>query len=285
MDNAQWYMLAIVVSWVTAVRHPVDKRPRSRFTPRLRVVNGVTDINNQYPFIVSLETEESIHETIPFFRQCTGSLFTNQWVLTAAHCLDPGIKVVRYGDMSVPRKETKLLSQVLKQIPHPEYLSQNQGYRNNAEWLQNDIGLVHTKEIPMDRLGRIHTADYKTFIGRACRFAGFGLTSPNVDEMKLRDVIADEKRPLLVGEGLIRGELEGADAKISSPALAVVPKCGNSKQWPNVGDSGGPLVIDKKIVGVCTGGSSYDEKRYIVNYYTPVSPYIDWIRNNIKSNT
>lgn len=149
--------------------------------------------------------------------------------------------------------------------------------------IRNDIGLVFVEPILVERLGIIHMGDYKTFVGRACVFAGFGFTHADPRKVKAQDMLEDLKKPLQVGEGSVRGKSE--EFMIVSPSLAVVPKCGKNQPWPNSGDSGGPLIIDRKVVGVCSAGTSANERRFNYNFYTPLSPYTDWIRETMAKNT
>ncbi|XP_060801923.1 kallikrein-13-like [Amyelois transitella] len=239
---------------------------------RPRVINGWSDFKNHYPYVVSLEAEHSaLAEGNLGFRICSGSLITNEWVLTAAHCNHESLGVARYGNLIIPRNETKEMVRVLKTITHPSYAASMSGLIN----VDNDIALALVEKIPINILGRIHTADYKTFVGRSCYYAGFGMTSTSSDN--------DENKPLQVGKGAVRPA--GEEAKMSNPGLVVVPECGDTKTYSYSGDSGGPLIIGKRIVGVLSTGflMPLNNPKLIHCCYTAVSPYIGWIKNYIDA--
>ncbi|XP_053604274.1 mast cell protease 3-like [Plodia interpunctella] len=269
-------MLLIITEVSDTRRFPMSsiRKFRTHRKPTLRVIHGWPDSMNEYPYVIALIFNET------YYRSCTGSLIKETWVLTAAHCISPDLAYVRCGNMSIPWEETKCKSKILEQIVHPSYIESDIA-------IVIDIALVRIEGLTKHSLGRLHGADFKTLIGRAVRFAGFGMTYHSYDfgpapYDELWD--KDEKRELQVGEGVIF-EVE--------ELIAVAPKCTDIRHSPYFGDSGGPLIVDGKIVGVLAlliydymaSGRYIDEKHPDHYYYIPVSPYLNWIRWTINSKT
>ena len=74
------------------IRHERDGR---------RIVNGVSTTIEKYPYFVavynshnrSLKTRSDIDKA-EFWNRCSGTIFTKNWVVTAAHCVKKGEKYV-----------------------------------------------------------------------------------------------------------------------------------------------------------------------------------------------
>ncbi|XP_053604275.1 chymotrypsin-1-like [Plodia interpunctella] len=246
-----------------------------RNMPRPRVLHGQSAAKDEYPYVVSLIIEEPDKVK---YRSCTGSLITDKWILTAGHCIVPDLKFVKCGNMSISWQKTECKSEILEKISHPSYFQT--GFLTIA-----DIGLVRINEVMKGRAGRLHAADGKTLLGRAVRFAGFGMTYYSYDfgPKPFEDLEAeDETREIQTGDGVIFDV---------NDFLVIAPKCINIRHGPYFGDSGGPLFVDGKIAGVLsTGLHDHRDSKTLVNrkhpehnFYTPISVYLDWIRLTINN--
>ncbi|CAG9788982.1 unnamed protein product [Diatraea saccharalis] len=233
----------------------------------LRVLHGKSDTDNEYPFVVSLQTASRR-------RYCTGSLIAERWVLSAAHCFNDQPKLVRFGNMTVPAKEATYRP-ILRMFPHPNY-SELENYL-----MINDIGLVLISAIKDVKMVKLSAVDYTTLIGSPVKYAGFGMTYIfSVLEDNSQAERLDQTKPLQIGEGVVIRCETVESLKIPTPAVCVAPQCSNKYADSNYGDSGGPLFYKNKIVAVVCSDTSVRA----IGQYTPVSPYIQWINIVIGRN-
>lgn len=247
---------------------------------RLRVIQGVDDVHNEFPFVVSLQIanlREEDGKKIFFWirRTCTGTLIAHQWVLTAAHCIDPNLRLVKFGNMTIPTNRI-YFRKILEQIPHPSYKDFENEYINV---MQNDIALILIQKLTRTSIGKVSAVDYKTLVGRGVRYAGFGNTFDinyyYEDEMEQLEL--DKHKPLQLGEGVV--VLCSHNALQWRPGICVTPTCSDREQYPAYGDSGGPLFFNGRIIGIVSGWINNQE-----TIYTPVSLYLSWL-NKVISET
>ncbi|VTJ59498.1 Hypothetical predicted protein [Marmota monax] len=205
-----------------------------------KIVGGYTYAKNSLPYQVSLNVG---------YHLCGGSLISDQWVLTAAHCYKSRLQV-RLGEHDIDVLEgDEQFIQAAKIIRHPNF---------NKDTLNNDIMLIKLTS-PATISARVSTVSLPTSCpstGTQCLVSGWGNT-----------LSFGVKYPSL---------LQCLDAPVLSDTA-----CHNS--YPGKGDSGGPVVCNGELQGIVSWGLGCALKGK-PGVYTKVCNYLDWIQETIAAN-
>uniref|UniRef100_U5ENX1 Putative trypsin-like serine protease n=1 Tax=Corethrella appendiculata TaxID=1370023 RepID=U5ENX1_9DIPT len=227
-----------------------------------RVVNGESAEVGQFPYQVQLVV------TVPQGRAlCGGSLISDQWVLTAGHCVEKASSFdVRLGAVkfSSDGNADGIVIKATKYIRHEKY---------NPLFAANDVALVQLPEKVTfsDTIQPVKiSSGSDLFVGREVVVSGWGLQHDkgNVAEhlqYASLNVISNKEctqtfNPLVV------------------KATTICAK-GPQKQSPCQGDSGGPLVLadEGTLVGVVSFGHVLGCEQGFPGAFARITSFASWI--------
>ncbi|XP_058153477.1 trypsin-2 [Dasypus novemcinctus] len=224
-----------------------------------KIVGGYTCQESSVPYQVSLNSG---------YHFCGGSLITDQWVVSAAHCYKSRIQV-RLGEHNIEVLEgTEQFIDSAKVIRHPKYSS----------WtLDNDIMLIKLST-PVTINEQVSTVALPTACapaGSVCLISGWGNTlSAGVNYPELLQCL---DAPLL-SESQCESSYPGEITK-NMVCAGFLEGGKDSCQ----GDSGGPVVCNGELQGIVSWGYGCAQKNR-PGVYTKVCNYVDWIKETIAAN-
>ncbi|XP_066569478.1 chymotrypsin A [Amia ocellicauda] len=231
-----------------------------------RIVNGEEALPGSWPWQVSLQDSTSFHF-------CGGSLISETWVVTAAHC---GVSlshrvVLGEHDRSSPAEDVQVM-RIAQVFKHPKY---------NPFTINNDITLI--KLASPARLGMrvspvclAETGDDFPG-GMRCVTSGWGLTRYNAPDTP--SLLQQAALPLLTKADCQRYW----GSKISNLMVCA----GADGASSCMGDSGGPLVCQKgnvwTLVGIVSWGSGTCSPS-TPGVYARVTELRAWVDQTIAAN-
>ena len=224
-----------------------------------------------YPGIAKLEPRKIISDTTFSSGHCGATRISNNWFVTAAHCLDEeyDVTVLKVG-------HEKLDGPVVREI-EAEWSACHAAYAGQEGGLANDIALIKISEetaagltdIPVATLLANDDTMSPTTTPFA-RMAGWGMTTPG---------------------GSLSTTLLGTNVEVKSIGPALIKVGSINGAGPCVGDSGGPLFIEGSqgqpvLWGVLSGVEKATNQACSGDYvarYTNLQGYSSWINNVISA--
>ncbi|XP_051030655.1 trypsin-like [Phodopus roborovskii] len=221
-------------------------------------IRSYTCKNNSVPYQVSLNAG---------YKLCGGSLVSDQWVLTAAHCYKPQIQV-RLGEFDSHEAEgSEQIINAAKIIPHPKY---------NNDTTDNDIMLIKLNS-PAAINSQVSTVSLPSScpsVGTECLVSGWG------DTVSIGNIISSDLRCLnipILSDPVCH---TAYPHRITNNMFCVgfLEEEKDTCQF----DSGGPVVCNEELQGIVSWGTSCEKGKPAV--YTRVCNYLDWIQQIIEAN-
>ncbi|XP_061704192.1 uncharacterized protein LOC133515638 [Cydia pomonella] len=223
----------------------------------LRVFHGVDLDPKQHRHLVLLEINGWYPKDDAI---CTGSIISEEWIITAAHCVANEGEIESITVRQFNKKINRILTHVMPYdiFTHSLFINDINAVSN----LKNDIALLKaSNRIIFDNyVSPIELAQVPPHIGDSVIMAGYGVNE--ITKMMPRQGVAK---------------------------LTKCPSDDYEDQWciydhvkTSPGDSGGPLTHNGKLVGIISGGYKCLGKFQLLpclTNYPKVTYHYDWILN------
>merc|ERR1719312_1600491 len=238
-----------------------------------RIVGGTVTEVNEYPWQVGLVSKGGNRVW------CGGALISDQWVLTAAHCVGGTNFQVLLGehDYKTTGESDRVRANVIEAINHPDYDSRTTNYDFSLLKLDQTIDF---SEHPHIRPICLPGSDDETYDNFKAIVTGWGTTSSGGSlSSKLREVMVD-----VMSNDECKKSGYAADEITDQMICAGVDAGGKDSCQ---GDSGGPLITSGsgdgetpgqnfEHIGVVSWGYGCAVKGY-PGVYARTTKQLDWI--------
>ncbi|KAH8380745.1 brachyurin [Drosophila serrata] len=238
--------------------------PRS--VPNGRITNGELAKPQQFPYQVGL-----LLYLQGGAAWCGGTIISDRWIVTAAHCTDSLTTGVDVYLGAWDRTDAKEVGQQIifvetkNVIVHEDWI---------PETITNDISLIKLP-VPIEFNDYIQPAKlpvksntYQTYAGESAIASGWGKISDSATGAtdKLQYAVA----PIMNNSGCspwYAGLVVSTNICIKT--TGGISTCN--------GDSGGPLVIDGTLIGATSFGIAFGCEKGWPGVFTRITSYLDWI--------
>merc|ERR1712236_48207 len=261
------------------------------------IINGQQADNNEYPWMVLLAPKREIIDRDNY---CGGSLISDQWILTAAHCTPYPVKAsdiqVFLGVDSVSSVESGLRQNIVEIINHP-----------NFKWLTNENGGLIKTDFDFSLLKMQEPVDFFTnqhirpiclprnpsnkYEGCPAIATGWGRINNCQDKIPYLDKLQEINLEVLSNKRC----QEYVD-NVNHIPITKQNICANVPGQVGgtaLGDSGGPLIVNVgghyELVGVtswgnnvCLGNDAHPDVAAHPDVFARVTSIIGWINLSTK---
>ncbi|XP_013390347.1 CUB and peptidase domain-containing protein 2-like [Lingula anatina] len=256
-----------------SIRYTVVDPPRSCGTPAIdaklgnnRIVGGTEAISGSWPWQVSVRYRGS--------HICGGSLISDQWVATAAHCLEERNLSPRYWSISAGKH--RKYNDPDEEIVQVQTLIRHENY-DHSIW-DNDITLFKLAK-PVTLSDRVHPVCLPTTVAADntfCYVSGWGIVLGTGNSGVLKQALVP-----IVKRQTCNSWYRDISVVTGNMICAGYEAGGHDACQ---GDSGGPLVCKSggkfELHGITSWGDGCAGRRK-PGVYTKVVNYLDWIQQKM----
>ncbi|NP_001244045.1 complement factor D precursor [Ictalurus punctatus] len=222
------------------------------------ITGGKESTPHSRPYMASLQLEGK--------HNCGGFLISSQWVMSAAHCFQGGIKYkVVLGAHSLSQAEDKKQTFDMAAVyNHPDYNKEN--YDNDIALVKLSQPVIESDAVKPLKFQRAGGSDPDTNV--AVETAGWG----SLDNLGSRP---DKLHEVTVA--VIKSSICGRSNSYGESFTTNMLCAGKPRKDTCDGDSGGPLLYNGIAVGITSNGGRKCGSTRKPGLYTIISHYDDWI--------
>ncbi|XP_058837322.1 brachyurin-like [Topomyia yanbarensis] len=254
-------------------RLPAEMQFLRKLTPHRRITNGQQAHPGQFPYQVALLSSFSAGTGL-----CGGSVLTNNFILTAAHCVQNAL-----GGTAIMGAHNRVNNEPSQQRIAfvPAGITIHSGYsptniRNDIAVVRLNIGIVFNERIVPVNIPA--NGDSRTFAGFTGTVSGFGRTSDA--NQATSAVVMFTSNPIMSHNDCLLSW--GGNNNIIQDQNICLSGAGGRSSCN--GDSGGPLTVadgDSSLqVGIVSFGSAAGCSIGMPSVYVRVTHFRQWIVDN-----
>ncbi|XP_068212907.1 clotting factor B-like [Palaemon carinicauda] len=284
----------VFVKWSYCALNLADVDCGYSKAPFVRIKNGVDALPGELPWIVPIHLADVRGNGTIY--TCVGSIIHNQFVLTAAHCVQSFKAkdiVLMFGEHTRSK-----ISKFERRIPvervlvHPHYIITGTQVYSDVALLELGEGIVWNRFtrpicLPSEEEDDDYDMNSDPLVGRTVTVAGWGLSDELLEGGELADTL--QKVDLKVLSLPKCTEWIEKALGMYHPLRATQLCAGIEEGGKDActGDSGGPLMLrnangQQVAIGIVSSGFGCG-RRQQPGVYTRVSKFVDWIIETIES--